>query len=371
LDERLGEQVGGPDSVIAVVCDSTGFGGAEVYLTILAEALRDRRRFVAFVPVGAHDEAQRVFRRAGAEVVAIPGLGRMPTVRGLVSLTRALRDLGPDVVHVNLTDQGDGLVSLLAARCSGRPVASTLHLVVPGRTGWREWVSGVALSWLPDTVVGVSAAVAGYAERLGARSCVVLNGLDPVEPAEAPRRALGLEADRLVVGGVGRLDDQKGWDVLGLAARGVRRERDDIEFVVVGEGPDGEKLRRQFGDVVRFVGFRPDARSLFGAFDIVAMPSRYEGFGLSAVDAMQSGVPVVASRVGGLPEVVAEAGVLVRAEDPDDLAGAILRLASSPEERERLAGLGAERAARLFTARRMADETDAVYTRLVAGRRSR
>ena len=272
-----------------------------------------------------------------------------------------LRDANPALAHVNLTDQGDGLAPLMAARLARRPTIATLHLVIPSRSRWRERVSARSLR-LPDLVIGVSESVAHYARRAGARTEVVLNGIAEPELTPEPRSALGLDAGELVVGGIGRIDDQKGWDVLCRAASLVRRELPNVAFVVVGGGPALEQFRqdRDCTDV-RFIGYREQAAALVRAFDVLVLPSRYEGFGLAALEAMYAGVPVVASDVGGLPEVVADCGSLVPPERPDLLASAIIDLVRDPAVRADYGARAAVRARTTFTAERMAAETARVY----------
>ena len=346
---------------IAVVTDSTAYGGSEEYLGALMSQLRGRWRFVAVLGDRAAEETSRRFAEAGAEVRTIPGLRRRPTPAAVLGTARALRDAHPALAHVNLTDQGDGLGPLMAARLSRRPVVATLHLVIPNRSRWRESVSRRSLS-LPDLVVGVSESMAHYARCAGARTAVVLNGIVEPELAPEPRAALGLEAGQFIVGGIGRIDDQKGWDVLCRAASLVRRELPSVGFVVIGGGPALEQFRLDPSCAdVRFVGYREHASALVRAFDVLALPSRYEGFGLAAVEAMYAGVPVVASDVGGLPEVVADCGVLVPPERPDLLASAIVDLVRDPAVRAEYAARAGVRARATFTAERMGAETSRVY----------
>ena len=121
-------------------------------------------------------------------------------------------------------------------------------------------------------------------------------------------------------------------------------------------------------DEVRFVGYAQDASSLLGAFDLLVMPSRYEGLGLVAIEGMLCGIPIVASRVDGLVEVIGDTGRLVPPEAPDLLADAIIDLASDRGRREDLAARAAERARRLFHRDRMAEQTAAVYESLIAAK---
>lgn len=352
--------------IVAVVTDATGFGGAEIYLIELVTALRDRHRFVIFVSDGAHREAVTRLTEAGAEIRVVAGLRRIPTLRSIVRLHRAIRTLRPDVTHVNLTDQGDGIGPLIASRISGRPTAATLHLVIPGRVSWREAISRLMLR-LPGVVICVSNAVADYAHRATTRTATVLCGIHRPAFSPDPRAELGLDRDTFVIGGVGRLDHQKGWDILCEAGETIKAELPEADIVVVGDGPDHDRLvTMPECDNVRFVGHREAASSLMPAFDVLVVPSRYEAFGLVALEAMHAGVPVIASDVGGLPEVIANTGVLVPAERPDRLADAVLALARDAKARARLGELGAERAQSTFSAHRMARETAATYETLRA-----
>jgi glycosyltransferase involved in cell wall biosynthesis len=112
---------------------------------------------------------------------------------------------------------------------------------------------------------------------------------------------------------------------------------------------------------VDFVGYRDDAPSILPAFDVLAVPSRFEGFGLVAVEAMLAGVPVVASRVGALPEVIGECGVLVTPGRPEELAEALVRVAQEPERYAEIAERARRRAIERFSVRRMIEGTLRVY----------
>lgn len=352
---------------VALVCDAHEFAGAEHYAAVLADELRADVELVAVIPGPAPDEMEARFTAAGARVRRVPGLSRIPTRRSVEALRRVLRDEDPALVHVNMTDQGDALGPLLAARLARRPAVGVLHNVIPDRAAWREAVSRVALR-LPARVIAVSEPVGSYARRGGVGVTVVQNGLPQVRALDDARARLGLDAGAFVVGGIGRLHDQKAWDVLMEAAADVRAARPDIRFVVLGEGPERAALERHAAaEHVTLAGYVQDASSYAGAFDVLAVPSRYEAFGLVALEAMQLSVPVVAAAVGGLPDVVGDAGLLVPPEDPAALAGAILRLAREPDLRRELGRRGTIRARERFGSDRMARETLDVYEGVLRG----
>lgn len=352
---------------VALVSAAGEFAGAERYLVVLAEALAASHDFAAIVPEKAPPETAAELERAGARVDRLEGLGRRPRPGVVLRLARLLRRVGAELVHVNLTDQGDGVPGLLAARLAGLPTVATLHVAVPGRGPAREAVSRRALAGC-RALVAVSEATAAYAARNGLRPTVVRNGLPPPVAAEGARDALSAEPGFLV-GGVGRLSRQKGWDVLCEAAGLVRAERPDAGFVVIGEGEEAAALVAEPAcRHVRFLGYRPAASSLLGGLDLLAMPSRFEGLPLVAIEAMHLGVPVVATWVGGIPEALGDCGVLVPPEDPPALARAIVDLAGDPARRTELAARARERARALFSAERMGRETAALYEFALGGR---
>lgn len=238
----------------------------------------------------------------------------------------------------------------------------------------RRLVNPVLSRW-PARIFAVSAALKQdmVAEGFPERSIEVLyNGIElGGRPRSAERAAvraeLGLPADALVVGTVARLDPVKNLGAL-LEARATLRGRfPQSRIVIAGEGPERQALqeRARALDVegaVQFVGYRTDVRALMAAFDIYINCSTYEGVSLTILEAMATTLPVVASNVGGNPEVVIdqETGLLV-AERPHALAGAIATLAINPTLRQTMGDAGRWRVKRHFTIERMVSDYAAAY----------
>lgn len=349
------------DGPVCLIADTTDFAGAEFYMVVLVERLRGRCDFVALLGDEASEETGRRLEQVGARVRTVPGLRRRPGPRVIPRLLRAIDSVNPSVVQVNLSDQGDNIAALLAAGRSGRPSVATLNLVLPQRARWREEISRIVLRRV-DKVIAVSDSVDRYLQRRKIGSAVVKYGLPPPEPAAEARALLGVDTSDFVVGGIGRLHEQKGWDVFCRAAELLRETIPQARFLVIGDGPERDALTAlpECG-AVHFLGRRSSAAALMVGFDIMVIPSRYEGLGLTAVEALFLGVPVIASNVAGLAEALGDCAVLVPPDDPAALGEAIAALASDPGRRSALAARGRARAKDQFSVERMAGETLEVY----------
>jgi glycosyltransferase involved in cell wall biosynthesis len=353
--------------LVAFVSDATEFAGAEQYMVMIVDALRGDFDFVLVASDRAPDETRERAAGAGAEIVVVRGLQRRPTPGSTLRLARALRRLRPDLIHINMSDQGGALTAFLAAGLAPGRNLATLHNAMPNREAWKEHLSAATMR-RADVVIAVSDQLGLYLESRRVAGAVVKHGLWPPSLNPHARRLLGLGSDEFVVGGIGRLHNQKGWDTLCRAAALVHESRPDIRFVVIGEGEERSALEHEpgYGDV-EFRGYMADASSLLSAFDLLVIPSRYEGLGLVAIEAMLAGIPIVAARISIFGEVIGEAGRLVSPESPERLAEAIVELAGDPAQRKNLVERAAERARGLFDPGRMADETRMVYESVIAG----
>ena len=209
----------------------------------------------------------------------------------------------------------------------------------------------------------------GFPER---KVEVVYNGIDPGERPRsaqcvAAREALGIRKDAFVVGTVGRLDPVKNLHALLRAHAVVNAHHPDAQVVVVGEGPERASLEdeaRRLGiaHAVTFAGHRSDVRLLMSGFDVYVNSSSYEGVSLTILEAMAATLPVVATRVGGNPEVVInhETGLLVEGH-ARALADAVLALASDARGRHTMGEAGRWRVKRHFSLDRMVGQYADAY----------
>ncbi len=231
-----------------------------------------------------------------------------------------------------------------------------------------------------DHVVAISSAIRDVLLAVGVESgrvSVIPSGVDVRRfgvangDREAVRREWGVEPQDPVVVVVGALVRRKGHAVLLEAARRLAARRIRARYVLCGDGVERGVLERLahdagLGDAVRFAGWRGDVPRQLAAADVVAVPSLQEGLGVAALEAMAAGRPVVASRVGGLAEVVqdGETGWLVPPGDPGALAHALMQALVDPECRRSRGEAARLRVTREFSMTRMASDNETLYRRL-------
>lgn len=198
----------------------------------------------------------------------------------------------------------------------------------------------------PLTLIGVSDAVGADLSRrfpafAGRRIEALPNAVSDPPPADRAQAlaALDLDPQRFWFGSVGRLVRVKGYDVLLRAFAPLAREIPRLGLALIGSGPEEQSLRalsRELGveAQVAFCGWRPDARAMLVGFDVCVFPSRNEAFGLAIAEAMAAGRPVIASAVGGIPEVVGDQALLVPADDVGALGDAMRRMVEDADLRQ-------------------------------------
>ena len=238
-----------------------------------------------------------------------------------------------DVVHTHLW-AGD-VYGRTAAWLAETPVRiSTEHNVDRDEPRWKSNLKD-GTSSMPHCVVAVSAAVQRHLGERNVRNTVMIhNGIDIDRFAQSWK---GLGHKRIVA--IGRLEYQKGFDVLLRAVSNMR----EVTLDLVGVGSEEERLRQLAPKTARFLGERDDIPALLSRASVLVVPSRWEGFGLVALEGMAAGTPVIYSNVDGLTEVIGAAGVPVEPSDPPVLAGAIRTVLASQSLQRELSQLGLAR----------------------------
>jgi len=297
----------------------------------------------------------------------------------VLALARLLRRERPDVLHTH--SWGTLFEGLVAARLASVP------FVVHGEHGTLEARRFNLLAqrwgWMrADRLLSVSSRLADrMAAQVGvarARICVIRNGIDTnrFNPAAraAARQQLAIASDDVVIGTVGRLVPVKDQSMLLRAAAELKRRTRQFRLLLAGDGPLRDALQEQahalgIQNEVSFLGERRDVEVVLAACDVFVLSSLSEGLSNTILEAMSTGLPVVATRVGGADELVDDGrtGVLVPPAQPDALATALASLIDDPAARRTMGAAGRLRAEREFSIARMAADYEALYATVAGG----
>ena len=356
-------------------------GGMQNHLLTLLQGL-DQEQFELHLACPGGSELSQLAEATGARIWTVdiadglkPGLDRM----AVVALRQVIKTIQPDLIHCHGFKAG--LVGRLAAREIPAGVIQTVH-------NYPAWASGnqaarILLTamerWLANSTgqfITVSQALkqetlklAGVAED---KVEVIYNGIEAGAflngKKVAARLRLGLNPTRLVVGTVARLAPQKGIGVLLEAMPMLIQWHPGLKAILIGDGPEHKELllkslKLGISESVIFTGFRPDLPQILPALDVYVQPSLNEGLAISIIEAMAAGLPVVASRTGGIPELVwpGTTGLLAEPGNPRDLAEKINELLTNREKAARMAAQARERVTLEFDRDQMLARTTAVY----------
>ena len=369
--------------VLTLVDKPTVTGGAERLAAVVAMKL-DPARFESVLCASRKTDEPLLDRELEEAGIGVLALGRRSTLdllawRPLVSL---LRD-GVDVVHAHMFSSN--VWGTVLGRLSGVPV------VVAHEHTWsfqgrplRRFLDRELVARWADVFVAVSAE-----DR---RKMIEVEGVDPAKirlipngipsPANGAvadvRAELGIEPGAPVLGVVCELRAQKALEVLFDAAALLLPEFPSLKVLVAGDGPERARLeeaalRLGVADTVLFLGIRRDVPAVLAAVDVAVLSSDYEGSPLSVMEYMAAAKPVVSTRVGGVPELLAEDvhGLLVQPRDPEALAEAVARLLRDPALAKRLGAEGRQRQQREFSLEAMVHRIEDLYEELwlASGRR--
>ena len=386
-----------PIRVLRVIA-RLNMGGPALHVAYLTAGLAERgyeTTLVAGSLARGEDSMAFVAEELGIEVQRIVELHREISVLrdavAIVRLARLIRRVRPHILHTHTAKAGavGRLAALLAGDARPPIVVHTFHGHVlhgyfdPLRTaGFR-----LLERWLARTstaLVAVSPQVRDDLVALGVapreRFVVVRLGIELEQRVATAqdgrgenRRVLGVGPDRFAVGWIGRMTGVKRTEDVLRAFRRLRDGGVDACLFMIGDGPDRAAVERRAHElgVMRdtfFLGYQEEVAPFYAAFDAMILPSINEGTPVSAIEALAAGRPVVATRVGGVPDVVREGedGYLVEAGDVDALADRLARLAADPELRERLGAAGRARVVPRYSVERLVDDIDLLYRSLLA-----
>ncbi len=357
------------------ICSARELGGGEKHVAELANALSRRGHgvFAALIPASP----------LLSELTAVPvnNILELPmrnalSVGSALKLARFARENQIEIIHAHMA-RDYPLAALAASRSGGIPLVLTRHVLFPLKKIHRLTLCRVArVIAVSQAVAKVLHAQAIFDER---KLAVIHNGIDVEkfsrkqnERASA-ETARGENQERLRVGTIGHLGPIKGHDDFIRAAAIINSQRDDVDFIIAGEDKSrtGEHRRQiekliddlGLGGRVFLSGWVDDVVHLLSTLDLLVSAARSEPFGLVIVEAMASGVPVVATMTAGAREIIDadKTGLLAPIGDPEALAAAICELLDDPKKRERLADDARRMVSERFSLDRMITRTEQVY----------
>jgi glycosyltransferase involved in cell wall biosynthesis len=373
-------------------------GGPALHVAYLSSGLAERgyeTTLVAGSLAEGEGSMSYVAEELGIDVVPLPLLHReiapLRDLRAAFRLAKLIRRVRPQILHTHTAKAGAvGRVAALLARGARPPiVVHTFHGHVlrgyfgPIRTRIFRLlerrlarVSTALIAVSPEVrddlvELGVAPREKFHVVRLGIEldRRVAENG----DEREQTRRLMGIPPERFVVGWIGRMTAVKRTDDVLHAFRQLQADGVDACLCLVGDGADRDTVERRAHElgVMRrclFLGYQDDVAPFYAAFDAFLLPSASEGTPVTAIEALASGRPVVATRVGGLPDVVRDGldGFLVEPGAVNDLAERLHRLASDPGLRARMGKAGRARVLERYSVLRLLDDVDALYRELLS-----
>jgi len=358
-------------------------GGMKAHVIQVATGL-DAYGYLAEIACPGDSDVVESALAAGVPVHPVPLVGPLrpaSDIEAVIVLADRIRQGGFELVHAHGFKAG--LVARLAAMragCRNRIVTVHNHVLYRDMSSAARWAYTTterALSRRTSKLIAVSDSLRDElvnAYGIEPASVVTVhNGID-LEPylasvdAAPVRERYGLPGDALVFGLAARFAPQKAMDVLVEAAVPVLERVPNAWLVLAGDGPLIGEVRRQaarsaVADRILFPGFETDVRGMLAALDVYVSAALSEGLPLATIEAMAAGLPVISTRAGGTPEVVAdgETGLLAAPGDAQSLSDAMMRLARDPVLRVTMSEAGRRRAAEEFAEERMLERTAEVY----------
>ncbi|MFU0799169.1 MAG: glycosyltransferase family 4 protein [Xylanivirga thermophila] len=297
-------------------------------------------------------------------------MGVSSVKRSTQKLTNIIKKYNPDILHVH-GFKASIIGRRAAQRIGGISVLYTVHNFLPFSGGWKLKMARFLEHRLyKDTcaIITVSDSLSRYMiQEMGLPSTkmhVVYNGIDTVQTIDSDLRdEMGISNSTLVVGTTSRLIPAKGIDYLLDAIPMVLDKYDDIKFIIIGDGPEEDRLKARAHGIsdthIIFTGYVENIEDYYGIMDIFVLPTLSEGLGISVLEAMSFGIPVIASYVGGIPEIInhRQTGYLIPPANKMEIGLAILNMIDHPDMRERLGKSGKENVEKNFKLETMIDQT--------------
>ncbi len=354
------------------------YGGISVYILNLCRAWRKRTDIKVYVGSSGGDLEEEL-KSLGAGHIRLPLTTKcevsLKVFLSFFKLAKKVRRLGIDVIHANT--RVTQVLAILLSRSSGIPVVSTCHGYFKRRASRR------AFPCWGEKVIAISEQVKEHLIKdfqvEPGRIELIYNGVDLEEfhpydktEIEKEKKRFGLDPQKKIIGHIGRLSSVKGQKFLVLAAEALAHKRGDVQFLIIGDGEEEGPLRdlivrKGLEGVVKVCNSVRNTSISLAVMDVFAMPSLQEGLGISILEAQAQGIPVVASRVGGIPSIVEDGktGLTFEVGDVVSLVSAIERFLEDKAFRDLAVRSAKAQAQERFSLKEMADRTTELYKAVI------
>ena len=360
---------------ILMLANHLNYGGISAYMLNLSKALHQKEGLRVVVGSRGGD-LEEEFKNMGIVPMRLPLTTKCEVSPKVFfaawKIQHFIKREKIDLIHANT--RVTQVLAALVSFASGIPYISTCHGYFKTRLSRR------LLPCWGSKVIAISDQVQEHLLKdfhlQNRRVALIYNGVDPerfqpkeTRAVEQQKKMLGLAPDKKIIGHIGRLSSVKGQKYLILAAGELMRKRRDFQLLIVGDGEEGKELKKLIAaeksleDIVVLKPSVADTSGALSVMDIFVMPSLQEGLGLSILEAQAQGVPVVASRVGGIPTAIEDnvTGLLCPAADAHALAFNIEKILDNPTLRESIINKAKQNIKERFSVSLMAAKTRAVY----------
>lgn len=359
--------------------ETIGSGGVERRRLNLIKALDNNFYEIKIICTKTEGPLADEMRVSGAEVIEVGLLSRIWDISKYRAVLKVIKSFKPHIIHGAVFE---GVLFATVSGSIGRvPIIIAEETSDPQNRSTKANYLLRAITSVADRVVAIAPNIGKYLKNVAkipdSKIKVITNGVHKpreviISEIAALKSTLGITQDDIVIGSVGRLfnDHKKFTDIIEAVSK--LDQKKSIKILLIGDGPD-KKLIRDYAEQLKLssnlimVGFQPDTAPFYKVMDIFCLASQREGFGLVAAEAMFHNLPVVATRVGGLQDIIIhdETGLLIEANKPDQVAAAINKLYYNRSLRETMGEKGKNRAELEYSAERYVREIEGMYNELL------
>lgn len=336
------------------------YGGTETYIITLTEFLKQKNITPIVLSDGGAREKE--LHSKGIEHVKVSCFKKKSIKNAFVGAIKIMRIVKNQKIRlVHASSVYTSIISKLAALLCLHKKVKVIMTLHGGPTENIERKAAKILNFFADKVITLSQQGKELLVKNGLsdkKVAIINNGIKPIERKESAQK------DKIIIGSCGRLTKQKGYEYLIEAAAKI--DLPNVEFWIAGDGDlryNYENLIREYNlmDKFKLLGFREDVSDILNNIDIFILPSLWEPFGISIIEAISIGKPVIATKVGGISEVLGDCGILIKPANVDEIVESIKLLAGDENLRKSLGQKAEDRFNKYFTQEIMGEKTISVY----------